>query len=401
MIRRLRWSDVRVGMLVTAAALGAAAGGGCGDGGFVEPPPADLSEATGTGTGTGAKTAPVDLSKPTAEAYSIGGTIRSIEMVCARARSREDDVAEKAAARSQAGVDHARIRILPDDDPEPKQPASGGSGAAPKSKSKTQAQFVREAVARKPQALIVEVEDPDDAGLAGAVQAARDARIPVVVLGRPLSGIKKDAAGAPLVLVAPEPFTDSARRLVALAQRNARNAGLNPESGAVVLIPPEADVFVADRVAAIRDALEVAKVSPVDELRTPSDMDEGSKRLKKLLETDPKLTLVFGVDQKSTAISNRLAAAADAKRPFIQAGYTGDETLPRMASNGEFAAIAEYMPVRLTRRAISVAAALAQGRQVNSPSLMPIEVRESPATAGSPRLQADQNRAREKSKNNF
>lgn len=390
MIRRLRWSGVRVGMLVVAAALSAAAGGGCGDGGFVEPPPSKLPEATGAG----AKNAPVDLTKPTAEAYTIGSTVRSIEMICARGRAIEQDMAEKAAARSQAGVDHARIRILPDEDPEPKLPTSAaGSGSAPK--VKTQAQLVREAVARKPEALIVDPEDPADAELAGAVQAARDAKIPVVVLGRPLSAIKKDAGGAPLVLVAPEPFAESARRLVALAQRNARNAGLNPESGAILLIPPPGDVFLADRVAAVREALEVAKVSPVDELRVPEDMDEGAKKLKKVLDADHKLTLVFGVDQRSTAASNRLAGSTEEKRPFVQAGYTADETVPRMASNGEFAAVGEYVPTRLTRKAISVAAALAQGRSVSNPVLMPILVRESPPTAGTPRLQAEQNRLRQ------
>ncbi|MHB1560826.1 MAG: sugar ABC transporter substrate-binding protein [Isosphaeraceae bacterium] len=391
MIRRLRWSGVRVGMLVAAAALGAAAGGGCGDGGFVEPPPSKLLEATGAG----AKNAPVDLTKPTAEAYTIGSTVRSIEMIGARRRAVDQDVAEKAAARSQAGVDHARIRILPDEDPEPKLPPSAaGNGPAPKVKS--QAQLVREAVARKPEALIVDPDDPADAELAGAVQAARDARIPVVVIGRPLSGIQKDAGGAPLVLVAPEPFAESARRLVALAQRNARNAGLNPESGAVLLIPPPGDMFLADRVAALREALELAGVSPVNELRVPEDMDEGAKKLKKMLETDHKLTMVFGFDQRSTAATNRLAGSTEEKRPYVQAGYTADETVPRMASNGEFAAVAEYVPVRLIRKAISVAASLAQGRSISSPVLMPILVRESPPTAGIPRLQEQQNRIRQK-----
>ncbi len=395
MIRRLRWSGVRVGMLVAAAALGAAAGGGCGEGGFVEPPPSKLPEAAGVGVGAGAKSGPVDPTKPTAEAYSIGSTIRSIEMVFAGGRAADEDVAEKAAARSQAGVDHARIRILPDEDPEPKLPPSTVAGSSPAPRDKSQAQLVREAVARKPQALIVEPEDPTDGELAGAVQAARDAKIPVVVVGRPLAAIKKDAGGAPLVLVAPEPFAESARRIVALAQRNASNARLNPESGAVLLIPPSGDTFLADRVAAVREALELAKVSPVDELRVPEDMDDGAKMLRKVLDADHKLTMVFGVDQRSTAASNRLAGSTEEKRPYVQAGYTSDETVPRMASNGEFAAVGEYVPTRLTRKAVSVAAALAQGRSISSPVIMPILVRESSPTAGIPRLQAEQNRMRQ------
>ncbi len=71
----------------------------------------------------------------------------------------------KSAARSQAGFDHARLRILPDEDP-----AASRTAAA---SAKSQAQLVREATARKPHALIVEAEDTGDAELAQGRRSRR------------------------------------------------------------------------------------------------------------------------------------------------------------------------------------------------------------------------------------
>ena len=127
------------------------------------------------------------------------------------------------AARTQAGIDKVKLRsnVLRDADP----PAQ-------------QVELVREAIARRPLALIVEPADPSDARMAEAVQKARTDGIPVVLLNRPLattasnadnakrtdaagkgstapaaatrpgpSGTPESAGSASLVLVAPPPFT--------------------------------------------------------------------------------------------------------------------------------------------------------------------------------------------------
>lgn len=86
---------------------------------------------------------------------------------------------------------------------------------------------MREAVARHPQALIVEPGDPADKELAKAIHEAQAAKVPVVLLDRPLAQGAGNT-GAPTILVEPEPFADSARQLVASAIRNAKNAKLDP-----------------------------------------------------------------------------------------------------------------------------------------------------------------------------
>jgi hypothetical protein len=385
MIGRLRSAGVRIGILLAGSMMGVVAGG-CGTGDFVPPPPAELRDQIGGGS----RNAAGGSSKPAIDPYTgAGNRVASIEMIFARGRDAESEGADKAAARSQAGIDRARLRVLPDDDPE--------ASKNPADPAKSQAQMVRDALGRtqKPQALIVEPEDPGDPELARAVEDARAAKMPIVLLGRPLAGVKGPGK-APFILVRPQSFVESARRLVTLSMRNAKNANLNPEAGAILLIPAAGDAFIPDRVAAVREALEVAKVSPVDEIRMSREGDDGVKRLTKRLEADSRTAMVFAFDFVSTSACNKVATDIGEKRPFIQAGYTSDDSLPRMALAGEFAAIADYVPVRLVKKAVSTAVAVAQGREITDPVEVPNLVRESPPSTGAPRMQAQQNKARRK-----
>lgn len=373
--RRLGLKSVRWCLGLALAVMGAA-GSGCGDGDFVPPPP-QAAKAEGARAATGGAVAPA------ANPFTSGASAGNIDLIWGRGEDPAEDETEKAAARSQAGLERARLRILPDEEAE--------------NATKTQAQLVRQAVAHrpKPQALVVVPEKTSDAELARAVEEARTARVPVVVVGRPIAGTgAKSAAAAPLVLVTPQSFADSARRLVALSMRNARNAGLSPDGGAILLITSPGDPFLDDRVSAVRTALEAAKVSPIDEVRIPQDIDAGKERLLKRLKSDPRLTMVFGFDFTSTTASNRVAIDVAIERPFIQAGYTSDEMLPRMALSGELAAIADYVPTRLIRKAITTAAQLAQGQDPGDRVELPMVLHESPEKSGVPRLQAEREKAR-------
>ena len=70
-----------------------------------------------------------------------------------------------------------------------------------------------------------------------------------------------------------------------------------------------------------------------------------------------------------------------------------------MVAHGQFAAIAEFASSRLTRKAVSVAVAVAQGREVKSPVDITILIHESPTSAGLPAAQSSYRPdAREKSK---
>jgi ABC-type sugar transport system substrate-binding protein len=272
----------------------------------------------------------------------------------------------------------------------------------PAKSSKDQSQIVREAVARHPQALIIEPVDPADPQLAQAISEARAAKVPVILLGRalstqPNSPAPTPAAGTPpaTVVVAPPPFTDSARQIVASAIRNAKNAKLKPEEGAILLINSAGDPFMPDRVAALRAALEAEGITAIDEVRFAREAQAGNKVLIQRLQAEPKRVMVFSLDSPSAQASNQAAGQIVEDRPFVQAGYTGDENLTKMVAVGEFAALTEFSLSRLVRKAISTAVAAAQGRDLPSRVEFPLVSLDSPPTSGLPHLQA-QYRARKK-----
>jgi ABC-type sugar transport system substrate-binding protein len=358
---------------LAAAATLAATAPGCESGDFVAPPPPSPRGDAGAGRGA---TAPADV-------FVTGSTVRSIEMVQARDQAPDDALLERSTARAQAGYDKARIHISPDDE-------IVGANASTR-RDNPQAELVRQAVSRKPQALIVEPEDPASPDLARAVADALAAKVPVVVLGRPIAGVERKPGAAALIVVGPPSFAVSARKLVELAIRNARNAKLDPQGGAILLVPPAGDRYLNDRVAAVREALKSAKIAAVDELLIPKQTEPGAEVLQKRLKADPKPSMVFTFDFASTTASNKVATDTAEKRPFIQAGYTPDDSLSKMALAGEFAALAEFAPTRLIQRAVSLAVGAAQGRSYRDKEEVAIELHESPPSAGVPHLQAARN----------
>ena len=195
----------------------------------------------------------------------------------------------------------------------------------------------------------------------------------------------------------PPPFADSARELVAAAIRNARNAKLKPEDGAIFLINSGGDAFLPDRVAAVRDALEAAGITSIQEVRFLRDSQIAQKVLTTRLKADPKPAMVFSFDFISTTGSNLVAGDMVQERPFVQAGYASEDHLLRMATVGEFAALGHYVPTRLIRKAVSVAVAAALKQEVPNPVVIPIAIHESPPTAGTPQIQA-QTKAQMKSR---
>jgi ABC-type sugar transport system substrate-binding protein len=367
------WSRLAVAMMTLAV-------GGC-DGGFVPPPPPELRGDVG-GSSPSPSSGPVAATPDLLGAATTG--VKSIELVLSGGRDLEEVETEKSAARSQAGNDKARLKIT--------VVGEDSAGQSPRPTGlKDQATLVREALARHPQALIVEPGDPADRKLAQAVQEAQAAKVPVVVLGRAISGVANQSGPpttTPTILVEPQSFAESAKQLVAAAIRNAQNAKLKSEGGAILLINTSSDPFVPDRVAAIREALKAAGIAAIDEIRFAKSSDVAEKLLTARLKADPKPTLVFSVDFTSTSASNSVIGKLAEERPFIQAGYTNDDNNLRMARIGEFAALGQYVPTRLVRKAITTAVAAARNQEVRSPVEILIEVHESPPKAGVAHVQA-------------
>jgi ABC-type sugar transport system substrate-binding protein len=280
----------------------------------------------------------------------------------------------------QAGYDHARLHIVPDD--EAASPSRAADGSSPPSKS--QAELVRGRLADKPRALIVDPDDPADQDLAKAIQEVRAAKVPVVVVGRPVveAGKSKVPGAAPLILVAPHVFAESAHRLVDLSIRNLQKAKVDPARGALILITGPADRLLPDRAGAIRKALADAKIDAVEELRVSRELTAGSKALKQRLQEDTKPVMVLFLDWNGASIARDAASDLGEGRSLVLAGYTADETRNRMVLTGDYAAVAEYDPSRLVRKAVNVAAAAAQGRESRELEEVSINILESPLGSG-------------------
>ena len=191
----------------------------------------------------------------------------------------------------------------------------------------------------------------------------------------------------PLILVKSPPFDSSAQQLVDSAIRNATNARLDHQGGAIILINTIGDPLIHDRVRALHKALEASGIKTIEDVSFAKNSELGTKPLIERLEANRKIALVFSVDSPSTLATREAMTKIVLKRPFILAGYAAEETYTASTQMGDFAAVAEYMPTRVVRKAISVAAALVHGHKVAPVYEVPIIVHDSPensTTAKSP-----------------
>jgi ABC-type sugar transport system substrate-binding protein len=360
---------------------------GCGND-FVTPPPPVPRDSGGAGE----RVSTTAVASKAAGPFVSGGTVRRIDFILSSRVDPEQAQIEQITARTQAGYEKARLHFLPAEaDSAPR--AADASPDSSSARSKSQAELIRASIAGKPQAIIVDPDDPADKELARAVQEARAAKVPVVVLGKPIAGADQANApgAAPMILVAPHAFAESAHRLVELAIRNLKNAKINPAGGALILISASGDRLVPDRAAAIRQALEDANITSVAELPVPKEVQAASKVLKKRLQDDPKPVMVFFVDYNGALAGKEAANSLGEKRPFVRAGYTADESRNRMVMVGEYAAVGEYEPTRLIRKAVTVAVAAAQRRESKESEEVAINILESPAGTGLSMLPAGAN----------
>jgi len=371
---------------------------GC-DSAFAPPPPDELESAPGS--------APPKFSTPPASAdvlFPPRAGAKAIALVLAR---HDPDDAEilKSAARTQAGYDTVKLDItmLGDQD----LPAQ-------------QAGLVHEALARHPLALILEPADTEDKHLAEAVSEAQRQGVPVLFLYRPLSAAPvetqasagggattstspaqasadKSAApprsaqtSKPPILVGAPSFGPSAKLLVESAMRNAKNGGLDPKRGAFLIVNTVSDAFADDRTGAIREALQNAGINSVDEVRFAYKADLANKILSERLKANTKAVMVFALDSQClTTIRQMTSKPEFVDRPFALAGYVSDDKLVPFIQNGFMAALAEFASTRLVRKAITAAAAVAQGKDVPQQIDIPVIFHDSPPGSGVPKHHDD------------
>jgi len=368
---------------------------GCGSGAFIPPPPEELQGSAGAPeSAAGSASGPAGWETEPAAA-------KVLELILDRRDPDEEEIVT-SAARVQGGLEMVKLKI---------------AFLRKQDLAARQVDLVRESLARRPLALVVEPADPTDRRLAQVIDEARGEGVPVVLFGRPLAGDQgtardladtKPTAGngptqsgagqgaatspnpgsrKPMVLVKPSSFTSSAQQLVAAAIRNAQNARLEPRGGAVLMINTIGDLFIPDRAQAIHSALKANGITKIQEISFSKQAGVGSKLLTERLKADPKLVMVFSVDTLSSQATRDVMTDIVLDRPFILAGYAAEESYARSTLMGDFAALAVYAPTRLVRRSIATAVALAQGRTVPSVIELPIEIFDSPedsTTAKSP-----------------
>jgi ABC-type sugar transport system substrate-binding protein len=366
--------------LFVAAAI--AASGGCESGSFMPPPPPELQSP-------GAEAAPANTAVPALDGLEIapvGG--KPIELILGRHGAVESE-AYATAARVQAGLDKVKLKIdiLGEADPPARQ-----------------ADFVRDALARNPLALIVEPADPEDARLTEALHDAQAKRVPIVLLNRPLSSGRSSLSGPsergaeaakgtaaipggpkPVVLVTSASFIPPANQLIGSAIRNAKNARLDPKGGAVIVINSDGDSSIEDRARAIRSALRSSVINEIEEVRFSGDLEVGARLVVERLKANPKPVMVFAVDSLSCAAIRHAKDKIIAERPFVMAGFAAEEHYSETAQFGEFAAVAEFAPLRVLRKAIGTAVSLAKGRSLPGRVEVPIIVSDSPENSGLPK----------------
>ncbi len=367
---------------------------GCDSASFAPPPPDELQTAPGSAP-------PKFLAPPAASDVLLPprAGAKAIALVLAR---HDPDDAEilKSAARTQAGYDKVKLDITMLEDQD--LPAQ-------------QAGLVHEALARNPLALILEPADTEDKRLAQAVSAAQRQGIPVLFLHRPLSAALADtqaSAGSgatastsasqasadksaapprggqpskPPILIGAPSFSSSAKLLVESAIRNAKNGGLDPKRGAILVVNTVSDAFAGDRSTAIREALKNAGINAVDEIRFAYKADLANKILSERLKANPKAVMVFGLDSQCMPTIRQMTSQEDlANRPFVVAGYVSDDRIIPFTQNGDIAALAEFNSTRLVRKAITAAASVGQGKDVPQRIDIPVLFHDSPAGSGVP-----------------
>lgn len=353
--------------------------GGCDSESFVPARPAELGGSNAGSTIGSNPTAPT--TSPSSASGVIHSGARAIELIVG-SRDAKDSESLKLTARAVAGRERARILI-----------AVTGEIDSPG----TEAELVRKAITRNPSALIVEAADPADSDLAKALNEARDRGLPVVVMGRPLTGLPPvparvqgsgkagGRAVGPLVNLVPEPFARSARPMVEDAVRNARNAKLSPE-GAVIMINTSGDGLFEDRALALREALRNAGITAIEELRFAGNLDKGQADLIALLRANRKLTLVLATDLLGMTAGLQATGTLGDGHLLVIAGYASDDTLAHAVKGGDYAAMAIFSAERLIAKAVTTAAAVARGERLPDRVELLVPVLDSPEDSATPKM---------------
>ena len=295
---------------------------------------------------------------------------KTVYMVLTGPPDAEMEILGKAAQRE--ALDHRAIFRL--------------AGPGPGEPTSKQAAAIRKAIEDGTDALIVVPNDEPSTPI--ALEEARDKGIPVVLLGRAIPPVP---GKPPYILVKPEPFAETARRLVETAQADAVK-NQRPGDGEAILFSPKAgDVFAAERLAALKAAAEAARFRKVEVVRFEGTPEAALKAALEDAKKRPDLVVLLGDGDEGTELAIRLRYALKGSPLAFVGGYAG--TRGQFSPNPYFdeSAFAEFRPDNLARLALLTALARASGESGDPVVTLPTKFNRGRGTTsfGIPTLSTD------------
>ena len=197
--------------------------------------------------------------------------------------------------------------------------ASGPPTGAPPTE---QPEAVRMAIAGGATMLVVVLHDPG--AIAPALAEAEAKGIAVVTLG----GSKAADPPLPGTAVVPEPFADSAAKLVKAVVDDAAKRNLPADPPAVLLFDKKGDWFSAERAEALKAAARAAGLTHLEPLGYEVEgLAEGrTEALRVLIDwinAHPETAIVLAEGDEAMAAANRYRGTVKSERPILVAGYIG------------------------------------------------------------------------------
>ena len=190
-----------------------------------------------------------------------------------------------------------------------------------------QAELILAKLESKPSVLIVEPADAPE--VVDALRAAQAKSVPIVLLDRAVPGL---SGSGPVTLVTLPDFGPSAKSIVTAARESAKASNSPADGHAILLANARTDRHSADRVAALRSAIEAAGLTLNETYTFKGQGEEIEIALQEKLKADPKLTFIFAEEDQGLAAANYVRFKLPEKRPIAVAGYfhfdSRDEPVP-------------------------------------------------------------------------
>ncbi|WP_435020066.1 substrate-binding domain-containing protein [Tundrisphaera sp. TA3] len=234
------------------------------------------------------------------------------------------------------------------------------TGPPPGSPPSAQVEAIRRAVAEGASMLVV--VPAADPGVPKALAEAEGRGIAVVTLG---AAAEADPP-LPGTAVVPEPFAESAAKLVRAVVEDAGRRGLPADPPAALLFDRKGDRFAADRVKALQDAAAKAGLTHLEPLGYEiAGVGEGRTEALKVLaawmETHPETAIVLAEGDESLAAADRYRAEATTPKPILVAGYMGFRGQTNPHTLRDISGFVEGRLDVLAREAVRVAVGRAGG----------------------------------------